>query len=130
MENVKNGGQIWDFEAEDLKGVFEDVELKPLFVDASLKVQSLEAELCPAITEDHGGQGMEGATYSGGQAGKGLIQEDENSAAKASNGYFVHFLYVQGNTLTWKLNASAADTNVTLFARFGAEYGSYAEDYG
>ena len=75
--NVKNGGQIWDFESEDLKMVMGDVELKPLFVDASLQAQPFEAELCPAITESIGKKdgeiGMDGETYSGGQKGMGLI---------------------------------------------------------
>ena len=75
--NVKNGGQIWNFESDDLNMVMEDIELKPLFVDASLEAQPFEAELCPAITESlgkkDGEMGMDGETYSGGQKGKGLI---------------------------------------------------------
>ena len=143
--NTKNGGQIWDFESEDIKGVYEDVELKPLFVDASLNVQSLEAELCPAITEDHNGQGMEGATYSGGAKGKQLINRAYDGEYKASGAYFqeesgtvryakasdpaeevfggyVHFMYAKGDTLTWKVNSSAAAQNVTVFMRLAGEY--------
>ena len=75
--NVKNGGQIWDFESDDLNMVMGDVELKPLFVDANVEAQPFEAELCPAITESLGKKdgeiGMDGETYSGGQKGKGLI---------------------------------------------------------
>ena len=75
-KNVKNGGQIWDFDSDDLNVVMEDIELVPFFVD-DLSVQTLEAELCPDITESLGnidGQiGMDGMTYSGGQKGPGLI---------------------------------------------------------
>ena len=52
--NVKNGGQIWNFEDETLKVVMEDVELKPLFVPANQNSQNFEAELCPDITERTG----------------------------------------------------------------------------
>ena len=74
--NVKNGGEIWDFESRDNNVVMQDVELKPLFVPAGMKAQALEAELCPDITEKigkDGTPGMDGETYSGGQSGTGLI---------------------------------------------------------
>lgn len=143
--NSKNGGQIWDFEAADLNLVLEDLELKPLFVDASLAVQAFEAELCPAITEDRGGQGMDGATYSGGAKGQQLINRALDGQFKASGAFFqeddgtvryatanddqsmvfggyVHFMYAKGDTLTWKLNSDKAASNVTMFSRLGAEY--------
>ena len=143
--NTKNGGQIWDFETEDLKGVYEDLELKPLFVDANLSAQALEAELCPAIVEDHGGQGMEGATYSGGAKGKQLVNRAFDGEYKASGAYYqdddgtvryaqatddeslvfggyVHYMYAKGDTLTWKVNSSAAAENVTIFLRICGEY--------
>ena len=143
--NVKNGGQIWDFEAEDINLVLEDLELKPCFVDAALVSQDFEAELCPSITEDHGGQGMEGATYSGGASGPQLINRALDGQYKASGAYFqdddgavryatatddqslvfggyVHYMYAKGDTLTWELESDAAAENVTLFARLGAEY--------
>ena len=142
--NVKNGGQIWDFDAQDLNVVMGDVELKPLFVD-DLQPQVFEAELCPAITEDRGGQGMEGATYSGGAKGKQLVNRAFDGEYKASGSYiqdddgtvrfadstddpgmifggYVHFMYAKGDTLTWELNSDAAASNVTLFARFAGEY--------
>jgi hypothetical protein len=143
--NTKNGGQIWDFDAEDLNLVLEDLELKPCFIDASLNPQAFEAELCPAITEDRGGQGMDGATYSGGAQGQQLInraldgeykasgaffQEDDGSVRYATDaddkqlvfGGYVHFMYAKGDTLTWELESDAAAENVTMFARLGAEY--------
>ena len=151
--NTKNGGQIWDFESEDIKGVYEDVELKPLFVDASLDPQLLEAELCPAITEDRNGQGMEGATYSGGAKGKQLVnraydgeylatgsyfQEDSGTVRYARTGDpaaevfagYVHFMYAKGDTLTWKVNSSAAATNVTILMRLCGEYAKPDEATG
>ena len=91
--NVKNGGQIWNFDDAYLNQVMEDVELKPLFVKAGLDAQVFEAEQCRDITEfakdldDEGNQKvddngnpkwieMPGATYSGGAKGGQLIQPD------------------------------------------------------
>ena len=54
----------------------------------------------------------------------------ENKDGEYLPGGFVHFLYVQGDTLTWELQSSAAAQNVTLFARFAAEYAGTQEDYG
>ena len=81
------------------------------------KVYRFEAEYVEDITK---GMGMGGATYSGGQRGKGLIQEDDGSA-KASNGRWVHFLYVNGNNLKFKINADAAGT-AKIDMRLSAEY--------
>ena len=141
--NAADGGRIWNFNRKRLNAVMGDMTLVPCFVDANKPVQTFEAEYCPDIMGEDG-TGMWGATYSGGNRGKGLIRKDWDYEYNASHkvgtlnadgdeflpGAFVHFLYVQGNTLTWKLTASAADTNVVLFARFGAEYGTFQEDYG
>lgn len=87
----------------------------------SPKAYRFEAEYCDVITK--GVIGMQGATYSGGQAGKGLIQDDAEGATKASNGYFVHFLYVKGNNLKFEINADAAGVaNISM--RLSAEYKS------
>lgn len=76
-KNTKNGGQIWDFEADHkLNQVMGDVELVPVFVPADQNVQLFEAELVPEITEANGGTGLDGATYSGGAKGKQLIGRD------------------------------------------------------
>ena len=141
--NANDGGRIWNFNRKMLNAVMGDMTLVPCFIDADKKLQTFEAEYTPDIMGEDG-TGMWGATYSGGNRGKGLIGKDWDYELSASHklgalnadgdeylpGAFVHFLYVQGNTLTWKLNASAADTNVTLFARLGAEYGSTGEEYG
>ena len=143
--NVKNGGQIWDFEASDLNLVLEDLEFQPLFVSSTIDPQVFEAEICPAITEDRGGQGMEGATYSGGAKGKQLVNRAFDGQYKASGAFFqeedgtvrfakdgddkgmvfggfVHFMYAKGDTLTWELESTAADSNASLLVRLGAEY--------
>ena len=83
----------------------------------SPKAYRFEAEYCDVITK---GMGMGGATYSGGQRGKGLIQEDDGTI-KASNGYFVHFLYVTGNNLEFHINSDAAGT-AKIDMRLSAEY--------
>lgn len=141
--NANDGGRIWNFNRRLLNAVMGDMTLVPCFIDASKDVQTFEAEYVPDIMGEDG-TGMSGATYSGGNKGKGLIAKDWDYELSASHkvgtlnadgdeylpGAFVHFLYVQGDTLTWKLTASAADTNVVLFARFGAEYATYAEDFG
>lgn len=41
----------------------------------------------------------------------------------ATHGAFIHYMYVEGDTLTWEIESSAAATNVQLFARFTGEYG-------
>ena len=83
----------------------------------SAKVYRFEAEYVEEITK---GMGMGGATYSGGQSGKGLIQMDDGTG-KASNGYFVHFLYVNGNNLKFKINSDAAGT-AKIDMRLSSEY--------
>ncbi|MCQ2797521.1 MAG: hypothetical protein MJ241_03570 [Bacilli bacterium] len=128
-KNVENGGQIWDFEREDLNKVMQDVTLEPLFVPADMDPQIFEAELCHDITDVYGGElGMPGATYSGGQQGKGLIGRDFYdeygvTGFDEDNLAFVHFMYVKGDTLTWELDLENDVDNVTILARFGAEYG-------
>lgn len=128
-KNKLNGGQIWDFDKDDLNVIMSDVYLVPCFVDASITEQLFEAELCPAISAVYGQEvGMPGATYSGGQQGKGLIGRDYDNQF-GTTGYddstraYVHFMYIKGDTLTWELYSSEAATDVTLFARFSAEYG-------
>ena len=137
--NTANGGQIWNYEDETLNKVMDDVVLKPLFVSSSLQAQQFEAELCPDfLDEKWGPEGMKGTTYSGGQGGLGLIGLEELDAegknklgssgnyTKGTKNYsgYVQFLYVKGDTLTWELESSAAATNVTLFMRISAEYGT------
>ena len=85
----------------------------------SPKAYRFEAEYCDVITK--GTVGMQGSTYSGGQSGKGLIQEDDGNATKASNGYFVHFLYVKGNNLKFEINSDAAGV-AKIDMRLSAEY--------
>ena len=83
----------------------------------SPKAYRFEAEYCDVITK---GMGMGGATYSGGQRGKGLIQPDDGTMG-ASNGYFVHFLYVTGNNLEYDIMSDAAGT-AKIDMRLSAEY--------
>ena len=80
---------------------------------------------------------MTGATYSGGAKGAQLIQPDyyvgDSSEYGSSGDYktkegqrvaaFVHFMYAEGDTLTWKVTSSAAASNVVLFMRLSGEYG-------
>ena len=109
--NVKNGGQIWNFEDETLKVVMEDVELKPLFVPANQNSQNFEAELCPDITErtgKDGTPGMDGVTYSGGQQGTGLIGRDYYNAEGTANEYGSSGLYIR-DTSGIARYATAAD---------------------
>ncbi|MCR5308744.1 MAG: hypothetical protein K6E21_01365 [Bacilli bacterium] len=159
-KNVKNGGQIWDFDNDVLGLPHADVELVPCFVPANVNPQYIEAELAPAITANGG---MDGATYSGGAKGKGMIQEDSNYECGSGceieafdyyvdpysfkevvttdgvipdgteketkdpkgdkKGYFFHFNYIKGNELVFNIVSDAAVDNVTIFGRFGAEYG-------
>ena len=80
-KNVKNGGQIWNFDDDTLGLVADNVELVPCFVPANTNAQYLEAELCPAITGNPPTvPAMHGATYSGGADGTQLIYIDEGRA--------------------------------------------------
>ena len=135
--NVKNGGQIWDFENEDLNKVMDDITLRPVFVPAGMDPQVFEAELCPDFTDEKWGpKGMPGATYSGGQNGLGLIGKDYYEGDTNKYGTsgrfevgtsvvagFAHFMYSKGDTLTWEVESDVAAENVTLFMRLSAEYG-------
>ena len=38
-------------------------------------------------------------------------------------GSFIHYMYIENDTLTWEIESSAAATNVQLFGRFSGEYG-------
>lgn len=77
-----------------------------------------EAEYSPAIPN------MQGATYSGGTYGAGLIGEDYKGAFQASNGYYVHFLYVKGADLTFDLVSDGA-ASACVYMRLSAEYRSF-----
>ena len=140
--NTADGGRIWNFNRKMLNAVMGDMTLVPCFVPADQEAQVFEAEYTPDILGEDG-TGMDGATYSGGQKGLGLIGPDWDYEISASHkvgaltpdgdylpGAFVHFLYVQGDTLTWELESSAAATDVQLFMRLGAEYATYKEDHG
>lgn len=70
-----NGHRVWNFDKTDVNKVTGETVLEPLFVKTG-ETRYLEAELCPSITA---GTGMDGATYSGGQKGKGLIKKDYDS---------------------------------------------------
>ena len=137
--NVANGGQIWDFGNESLNKVMADTTLKPLFIN-DYEAQPFEAELVPDFLDQKWGPGgMKGVTYSGGTSGLGLVGKEElDSEGKnllgSSGNYlctdqkrysaFVQFMYVKNDTLTWEINAPAAVSNVALFMRFSAEYGT------
>ena len=134
--NVKNGGQIWDFEHEDVNIVLKDVELKPLFVDASLQPQYLEGELCPDIVafdyeknddgsyklDDNGNQipiPMDGATYSGGQKGKGLIYRNYDNEFGAHGAYIREDIEEDGKTIKGKARyATESDPADEVFGGF------------
>jgi len=73
-KNVKNGGQIWDFDDDILGLVSQDSEFVPVFVPANMNAQYLEAELEPTIIA----KPMYGATYSGGASGQQMIYIDRD----------------------------------------------------
>ena len=109
--NVKNGGQIWNFEDDTLGVVMEDVELKPCFVPATQNAQVFEAELCPDISEKigkDGTPGMDGVTYSGGQKGLGLIGRSYFDSEGTKNEYDASGMYIR-NEAGVAREATAAD---------------------
>ena len=77
---------------------------------------------------------FDGATYSGGAKGKACIGYDYDGDLKASNGYFVHFMYVKyesernyGSRIEFNFEAAAAGT-VSILMRVSAEYGQEGVD--
>ena len=47
----------------------------------------------------------------------------ERKTKNVDHGAFIHYMYIENDTLTWEIESSAAATNVQLFARFSGEYG-------
>lgn len=153
-KNVKNGGQIWDYEDNTLNKVMDNVELVPCFIDAAANKNTIEAELSPVIW------GMNGVTYSGGQSGQGMIYRDTTNAYSCSCevepfeyhkgtegnelgphptdpsktktqticGAFFHFDYVKGNKLVYEISVEDDVANVPIFGAFSAEYGLLNKD--
>lgn len=118
--NVKNGGQIWDFDDDTLGAVMEAVELKPLFVPAG-NPQVFEAELCKNISETigkDGTPGMDGVTYSGGQKGLGLIGRDYYEDGK--NNYGASGLYKRNDAgvASYATQADLSNSDVSVFGGF------------
>ena len=67
---------------------------------------------------------MEGATYSGGTSSYGLIGKDRDHDMNASNGWYVHFMYVQESVLEFNIHSDRDIDDVKFVARFSAEYRS------
>ena len=65
---------------------------------------------------------MEGATYSGGTSSYGLIGKDRDKDMNASNGWYVHFMYVEGYALEFNIVSDRDVDDVKFVARFSAEY--------
>ena len=121
--NTKNGNQIWDFDADDINVVMQDIELKPLFVDEG-KMQVFEAELCPDITErigKNGTAGMDGATYSGGAQGRQLISKAYDGEFKASGAYKITDWDQESATYgkaDYASEADVADPDIDVFGGY------------
>ena len=105
--------------SEDVPPVVSSQDVPPVTSSegspAARKQYLFEAEHCPCIED------MEGATYSGGTSSYGLIGKDRDNAG-ASGGYYVHFMYVQGDTLEFNIVSDKDVEDVTFVARFSAEY--------
>lgn len=66
--------------------------------------------------------GIKGIGYSNNTQGTGLVQEDEDARAGASNGFYLGYLYRRSLTLTFKVNSDKATENATIKLSLGAEY--------
>lgn len=64
--------------------------------------------------------GMVGVGWSSSVEGLGLIDKDEMNGG-ASNGFFVGYMYVTGNTLTFNIDAAEAVSDCVLVLRLTAE---------
>ena len=110
-------GYYYDFNSR----VFQDITLTATWGSPGApKINGyiLEAEYCPSIER------MQGATYSGGAYGTGLIHNDfkDDGYAEASNGFYVQFTYVTGNTLEFIVNSNKAVDDANLYVRLAGEY--------
>lgn len=66
-------------------------------------------------------RGLKGVGYSSETTGVGMIQSDYNSAANASNGYFVGYLYRYNLTLTFKFTSSKETFDAKIALRLSGE---------
>lgn len=129
----------------ELSPLFVDAGLAPQMLEAELcrDITEFKPQLDESGNQKKDDNGnlmwveMDGATYSGGAKGGQLIQPDYYVDGKPEYGSsgdytsksgqrvaaFVHFMYAEGDTLTWKVTSSAAATNVVLFMRLSGEYG-------
>ncbi len=79
----------------------------------------IEAEYTDLYEAD--GTPKAGHGYSGGADGADMVQKDEDGSAKASNGYWVGYLYNKGLSLNFVFNSTKAVTGVTLTLRLSCE---------
>ena len=121
-KNKDRGDDGYDEYFDFAKCFTENVTLYARWGDeGSKKAYRFEAEYVDVITTTGGPKGMQGATYSGGQNGTGLIHHDTKGDSKASNGCFVHFNYVNGCNIKFVINSNAAGT-AKIDMRLSAEY--------
>ncbi len=80
-----------------------------------IKQYTFEAEYVDDIVN------MSGAGYSGTATGYELIKKDKGGAAKASNGYYVTYLYYKGAELDFKITSDTDVTDAKLILRLSAE---------
>lgn len=66
--------------------------------------------------------GMGGPGYSGSVTGTDMIGWDRGGALGASNGYYVSYLYKNGQTLTFDFTSDAAVTDADIVIRISAEF--------
>lgn len=76
---------------------------------------TFEAEYIDSIAD------MSGAGYSGTANGYELIKKDRDGSAKASNGYYVTYLYYKGATLEYTISSDKAVDDAKLILRLSAE---------
>lgn len=79
----------------------------------------MEAEYTDLYEAD--GTPKAGHGYSGGADGADMVQKDSDGSAKASNGYWVGYLYNKGLSLNFVFNSTKAVKGVTLVVRLSCE---------
>jgi uncharacterized repeat protein (TIGR02543 family) len=72
--------------------------------------------------------GKAGMGYSANVEGTDMICKDSNGSAKASNGYYVSYLYYNGAFLEFDVTAAEAASNVYFVTRFSSEFYDMAFD--
>lgn len=114
----KDGAELYNFNDKPKN----DLTLYAKWAPEGFKKFVFEAEYCSCLLNGgKDGGPMKGYTFNADKTGQDLIQEDYDSQANASNGFYVHYLYEEGNYLLWEIESDAAVDDAQIYMRFSGE---------